>query len=235
VQGLSPNIHKQLLLTVGSHRAQRPLSPVEVGEAIQASLTAGSSLEEIAEALHLEGPSVLNDFLRLLRLTPEVRHVVDWGRATTSTIGFKAGAKLAQLSEADEQRRVCRAALQHRLSKAEIEQVVQLRKRSKKSIDDCIAEVLRMRPQVQQMNVFIGAVAAPKVRERLAALDQAQRDGVLRAVIQRVFPALKQVSCRLGVDGFTIAGGDDVSAALTQDGKDFEALINEALAEDGTP
>jgi hypothetical protein len=235
VLGLSPDIHKKLLLTVGSHRAQRPLSPVEVSEAIQASLTAGSSLEEIAEALHLESPSVLNDFLRLLRLTPEVRHVVDWGRATASTIGFKAGAKLAQLSEPEEQHRVCRAALQHRLSKAEIEQVVQLRKRSKQSIDDCIAEALRMRPQVQKVNVFIGAVAAPEVRARLAALNQAQRDNVLRVVIQREFPALRRVSCRLGVDGFTIAGGEEVSAALTQEGKDFEALINEALAEDGAP
>ena len=42
MRGLSVDVQKKLLLSVGSHRASRPLSPVEVAEAVQVSLDAGA-------------------------------------------------------------------------------------------------------------------------------------------------------------------------------------------------
>src|SRR5262249_39524296 len=148
--------------------------------------------------------TVINEFLRLLRLAPEVRHLVDWRRATDASIGFKAASKLAQLPDNTEQIRVCRAALQHRFSKAEVEQVVQLRRRSEKPIEDCISEALRLRPRVQQLNVFLGAVTSPQVRTRLGALTQADRDELLQSAVRRRFPAIGPFGSRLGPDRFTI-------------------------------
>ena len=235
VVGLTPEVRRNLLLTVGSHRADRPLTPIEVANALQTSLDAGGNLEQLATGLQLEGTTVLNDFLRLRRLAPEVQHLVDWGKATGTTIGFKAASKLAQLPDAADQVRISTAALQNRFSKAEIEQVVQLRRRSKRPVEECIGEVVGMRPQVQLLTVFVGAVAAPHVREWLATLSQSERDRHLQEVITRSFVGIGKFGSRLGTDRFTITGGANVSAALSQAGTDFEATINRHLGEVASP
>jgi hypothetical protein len=234
VQGLLADVQKKLLLTVGSHRANRPLSPVEVAEAVQASLDAGSSLHDIAGELYLEGTTVLSDFLRLLRLTPEVRHVVGWGRPN-ATIGFKAAAEVAGLEDPTDQVKLCRACLEHKLGKAEVRQAVQLRKRSKKSIEECVNEVLQMRPRVQLLHVLMGAVTSAKVRARLSSLTQAERDELLQKLIRRRFPEIGQFNCRLGTQGFTITGSEGVAAMLARGGTDFETAINSDFAETASP
>jgi hypothetical protein len=229
MQGLSTDLQKKLLLTVGSHRARRPLLPVEVGQAIQASLDAGSPMDEIAQWLHLDDTSVLSDFVRLLQLASELRHLVAWGRADL-TIGFKAASEIARLSGAAEQIELCQAAVEHKLGSAEVRQVVQLRRRSKKTIKACVQEVLGMRPRVQRVHILLGAVTSPKVRNRLATLDQTVRDELLRSAIQSRFPALTKFSCRLGTDGFTVGGSQEVAVAWSEAGNEFEAAINDALA-----
>lgn len=234
MRGVSTDIQKKLLLSVGSHRAARPLTPVEVAEAVQASLDAGSTLQEIAEFLHLEGTSVLTKFVRLLRLSPDVRHLVDWGKSE-STIGFTAASEVARLDKHDEQMQLCQAGLQHQLGSSEMKQILQLHQRSGRPIEDCVAEILQLRPRVQRIHVLIGAVTSPDVCQRLAAISQADRDTVMRSAVKRAFPKLGKFGCRLGTDRFTVTGDDGVSTELVQGGKDFEAAINVALAEAVSP
>jgi len=230
VRGLSTDLQKKLLLSVGSHRASRPLSPVEVAEAVQASLSTGSSLQEIAEFLHLEGTSVLTKFIRLLQLSPAVRHLVDWGRSE-STIGFTAASEVARLDDPDGQLQLCHAGLQHQLGSAEMKQILQLHQRSGQSITDCVTEILQLRPRIQRIHVFLGAVNSSDVQQRLAALSQADRDVALRSAVSSAFPRLGKFGCRLGSERFTVTGNEEVSAELTQGGRDFEAAINDVLAE----
>lgn len=229
MRGISTDIQKKLLLSVGSHRVVRSLTPVEVAEAVQASLDAGSTLQEIAEFLHLEGTSVLTKFVRLLRLPPDVRHLVDWGKSE-STIGFTAASEVARLDDPDGQMQLCRAGLQHQLGSAEMKQILQLHRRSGQSIEDCVAEILRLRPRIERINVFIGAVTSPEVRQRLAAISQSDRDTAMRTALKNAFPGLGNFGCRLGTQKFTVTGDEGVSTELVQGGKDFEAAINIALA-----
>jgi hypothetical protein len=210
------------------------LTPVEVAEAVQASLDAGSTLHEIAEFLHLEGTSVLTKFVRLLRLSPEVRHLVDWGKSE-STIGFTAASEVARLDKHDEQVQLCQAGLQHQLGSSEMKQILQLHQRSGRSIEDCVVEILQLRPRVQRIHVLIGAVTSPDVCRRLAPISQADRDTVMRSAVKKAFPKLGKFGCRLGADRFTVTGDDGVSTELVQGGKDFEAAINVALAEAVSP
>jgi len=230
VRGVSTDVQKKLLLSVGSHKAIRPLSPVEVADAVQTALKCGTTLQEVAEFLHLEGTSVLTKFVRLLKLSPEVRHLVDWGRSD-STIGFTAASEVARLTDAESQMQLCQAGLQHQLGSGEMKQIVQLRQRSGRPLADCIGEIVGMRPQLQRIHVLLGAVTPPDVRARLAALSQAERDTALRSAVQRAFPRLAKFGCRLGAERFTITGGDEVSAELVHGGNEFEAAINDALAE----
>jgi hypothetical protein len=83
--------------------------------------------------------------------------------------------------------------------------------------------------------VFIGAVTSLDVRERLAAISQADRDTAMRSAVKGAFPKLKKFGCRLGTERFTVTGDDGASAELAQGGKDFEAAINVALAEAVSP
>lgn len=234
MRGISTDIQKKLLLSVGSHRAARPLTPVEVAQAVQASLDAGSTLQEIAEFLHLESTSELTKFVRLLRLSTDVRHLVDWGRPK-SAIGFTVASEVARLDAPDEQMQLCKAALEHGIGRSEMQQLLQLHQRSGRSIEDCVAEILRLRPRVQRIHVLIGAVTSPDVCQRLAAISQADRDVVMRSAVKKAFPKLGKFGCRLGTDRFTVTGDDGVSTELAQGGKDFEAAINDSLAEALSP
>lgn len=226
---LSPDMHKKLLLSVGSHRATRPLSPIEVAQAVQACVNGGDLLHEVSQALHLEDTSVLTKFVRLLQLAPEVRHLVDWGRSE-STIGFTAASEVARLTDPGEQAQLCQACLEHQLGSAETKQVLQLRKRSKQPLDACVQEVLKLRPQIERLHVFLGGITSPETRDRLSRLTQGDRDELLRATLREQFPVAGAYGCRLGTDGFTITGSEKASAALSEGGKDIEAIINTALS-----
>jgi hypothetical protein len=219
-----------MLLSIGSHRDTRLLTPVEVGEAVQTAVDAGTTLQEVAEFLHLEGTSVLTKFVRLLRLTPAVRHLVDWGRSD-ATIGFTAASEVARLEDPADQLQLCQAGLQNRLGSSEMKQILQLHKRSGQSLSDCIEEILKLRPRTDQIHVIIGGITEPALRERFAASSQAERDKWLHQAVKKAFPALARFGGRLGLDRFTITGDKAVSAELTKDGKDFEVIINQALAE----
>ena len=62
MKGLSPYEIRQLILSVGTRKSVRPLSPVEVGILIQKALDAGEKREEIADRLHLDGSTVIGTF-----------------------------------------------------------------------------------------------------------------------------------------------------------------------------
>jgi hypothetical protein len=197
---------------------------------VQLSLDAGSTLQEIAKFLHLESTSELTKFVRLLRLSPAVRHLVDWGRPK-SAIGFTVGSEVARLDDPEEQMQLCQAALEQQIGRSEMQQVLQLHQRSGRPVGECVAEILQLRPRVQRIHVFLGAVTSADIRQRLAKLSQAERDTALRSAVQRAFPGMDRFGCKLGSERFTITGDEEVSAKLTQGGKEFEAAINGALAE----
>jgi hypothetical protein len=111
-----------------------------------------------------------------------------------------------------------------------MKQILQLHKRSRKSIADSVAEILRLRPRVQRIHLLLGAVTSPVVCKKLATMTQAERDEMFLSIMRCTFPRLQKFGCRLGTEKFTITGGEEASAELTKDGKDFEGDINDALA-----
>jgi hypothetical protein len=228
VLGLTPDQQKQLILSIGSHRASRLLTPLEVGLLLRASMSAGSTPQELAASVQLDGPSMIARFVRLLELPSDIHHLVDWG-SSQSTVGFTAASELARLKSHEEQRYAISAALENRLSSSEVKQIVQTRLRSRKAIEECVADGSRMRPSVERIHLFIGSVVNPLARERLMKLTQHERDKVLVDIIGRLYPTLNRLSSRLGVARFTITGDDSDSAALKTGTVDFETKINSEL------
>src|SRR5207245_8667337 len=126
--GLTADEYKKLILSVGTHRGKRLISPVEAAVLFEKARAAGAPLADCAKAVQLEGPTWVGRFLNLLKLPEDVRHLVDWG-AGPGAVTFTSAADIARLDDSDDRRSAIQAALAHNLSTKEVRQLVQLRKR----------------------------------------------------------------------------------------------------------
>ena len=230
MRGLSPEIQRDLILSVGIHRTRRPLSPVEVAEAIETSLASGSTVQELAIELQLD-PTMVPRFPRLLKLPPEIRHLVDWGQGQ-SCLSFTAASHIARLASTKEQQEVAEAALKHGLGKVATIQIVEIRERSGKPIAECIGDVLRMRPQIERRHLLIGAITSEKVRIALRRMTQQERDQLLKSAVISHSPKLPLWEGRLGMERFTLLGGEAFGAAVQRLPGGFEEAINAYVEEE---
>lgn len=228
LQGLTPEEGKALILSVGTHLEKRPLSPVEVARLFQRAISYGASREECASFVHLKGSDMVSRFLRLLDLNPFVQHATDW-RQTGPTISFTSAWRLSVFAN-KEQEEACLQVMGNQLGTKEVEQAVQLRRRSGRKFADCVAEVIRMRPSIIRVHVILGAVTDANVKEWLETQSQAQRDSLFAQVLVQTYPAAKECSGRLGSDRFTIVTNDQGYGVVNPKHDDsFEALIGKAL------
>ena len=199
----------------GGHKRGRPLSPVEVGVFLREARMHGASVADCAEAVQLHGTGVLR-FLRILSLPSDLQHLIDWGSGR-DFVGFSAAVETTKLKDSSDQRAVAAAILGSSLNSKEVRQVTQLMQRSERSVDECVREVLRMRPKVVRRYVFIGSVAAENV-EALRALTQSARDSLLAEGMEKI--GLESGSGRLGVRFFTLVGDDSFNSSMRKAGKD---------------
>jgi len=200
----------------GSHKKGRLLSPVEVAELIRRVCDAGISREVCAKAINLDKSSI-GRFLRILDLPVDLQHLVTWG-ANKDSIGFSSATQLARFKNAEDQRSVARSILVDGLNSKEIQQVAQLQSRSGKEIDDCLKEVLGMRPVIEKRHLFIGTIDDQDVKDVLSSLTQLQRDIILQSGIKEL--NLTEVSARLGKHLFTLVGSDNFGATIREVGAD---------------
>lgn len=214
----------------GTHKTGRLLSPVEVARLLQRAIHAGASLSDCASALGFKGTTWPSRFLSVLALPAEILHLVDWGRTDNSAIGFTTAVEVARMEDDDEKRTIGLATLEHQLQTDEIRQIAQIRKRSHRPIQDCLQEVLGMRPIVERRYVFVGALAEEALREAVTSLSQAQRNSLLHDIIDTL--GLEAEAGRLGEQLFTLVGGDRFNDILKERGQQVvEAQIRGAIRE----
>ena len=219
-----PEIRRlRMSLGYGTHRKGRPLSPIEVGMLLERALDSGASLQDCANCVHLRGPTQLTRFLNVLELPEDLRHLISWGRSSDS-IGFTTAVQIARLPDADDQRVIARAVLEERLQTGEVRQVAQIQSRTGRAVQDCLRQVLGMRPTVERRYVFIGAVVDEEVEAELAKMTQPERDRLLFSGLESV--GIQGASGRLGDKLFTLIGDKELEAALTSYGK---AALEERL------
>lgn len=200
----------------GTHKKGRPLSPVEVGFLIRRAREKGASLDECAKAMQLSGTGHIGRFERILDLPDDLRPLVDWGSGR-KFIGFSSAVELQKIKADSDRRAVAQAILSSGLSSKEIRQIAQIRRRSGRTIEACLKEVLDMRPQIEKRYVFVGSVNTENV-ERLGRLTQAARDAILRSGIDDM--GIRNASGRLGERFFTLVGGERFDNSMREVGKE---------------
>lgn len=227
MKGLSVEEQRDLILSIGVHRQERHLSPLEVAALFQRAITAGSTIKEISEEVLLRDTTMITRLLRLLNLAPEIRHQVGWG--TKSHISFSAASVIACLTTPSEQEFLANATLEHQLSKNEVMQAVGIRNELNRPVEQCVEEVVRARPTVIRRYLFIGAINSPELRSRLSGMSQKERDILFARVIALNIPDLPHWEGSLGTMRFTLIGNQDLDTALGNLPGDFSASINRYL------
>lgn len=229
IEVLSNDERRMLLLSVGTHKGRRPLSPVEVAVLFAKAMAAGSTLADCATAANLEGTTWVGRFLRLLKLPDTVTHLVDWGGGA-GTVGLSNASEIARLGDSAEEEILVQSVLASRLTVSEVRQVIQLRKRSNRHINVCLEEVLKMRPRIEKRHVYIGAITIPTLKQKLTGMTQQQRDEVFARAISSVAQGIDFPLKKLGAERFTLVGGPDLGALISERQDTLEQEINETLS-----
>jgi hypothetical protein len=122
------------------------------------------------------------------------------------------------------------AALKFGLGKGELQQVVQMKSRAEsRSLDECIAAVLELRPRIERRFIFVGAVTDPAIRHKLSEMSQGARDALLLDAVRTQYPGIGAFDGRMAVQRFTLGGDSQLSKSLQSNSVDFETLINQEL------
>ncbi len=223
-------IQQNLILSVGIHRKKRILTPVEVAEGIKVLREHEMSTKDIRELLMLENDSMIQKFERLLQLSPEVRYLVDWGQSS-SAIAFTSASEIAKLKDFGEQKTLADTIIQEKLTKTEVIQIIQAKTRSNKPLSACIDEAIKLRPQIEQKFVFIGAIIDKYLLSILSQMTQLERDRLLEEKLSKTIPQTLQWEGRLGKDRFTLVGSEDFAAEIQKLTPGFEERINALLCD----
>ena len=225
--GLSIRELQDMTLSVGTHRGARRLSPLEVARLIDGALNAGTSRKECAETLGI-GTTQVSTFLKLLNLSPEIQHLADWGGTKNASIPFSTLAELARLSLED-QPKAAETVLRHGLKWKEVVQLTQISDRSGHAIEDCIATVLKLRPQIETHHLLMGAITSDSVRAHLQSMSQSERDRLIERTLRRLAGTGYDARGRLSDKDFTILSLHDLPRLLDLTADQFEHAVNDIL------
>ena len=228
MKGLTPSEIRQLILSVGTHRSDRPLSPVEVAKYIQKTLDAGEKRMEIADRLHLNDSTMIGRFLRLLSLPLQVQHLIGWG-SDLIVLSFHSATEIAKLEFTQEQIILAKAALEKQFNKSETIQVIQIRQRSGNPIENCIEAVLKQRPIVERRHLIVGELRSEELKAVLKQTSQLERDNLLQSTLERHGPSIPPLSTKLGDRYFLLVGNDQFHSEIMSLSDDFEKSITEYL------
>lgn len=210
---------RSLILSIGGGRQARPLAPMEVARLLQSALAAGASMRDIATVLHLDSTTMIGRFLSLQRLPPQVQSRVGWGRSNDS-LNLTQSQEIARLSSEADMVMVAGAAVEHRLTSAELRSVVQLVNNSGDTAARALEKILALRPQLERRFVTIGQV---KIATARRALERMSRDG--RAALLRDCLQFEVQSATLAPTHFTVV----TLQALGQTADELEELVNAKL------
>jgi len=221
---LAPEILGELIASVGSHRGKRPFSPVEVANYFQSAIDNGIKKAELADMVLLS-TSMVDRIRKLLLLPSEIRLLVDWG-ASDVTITMSTAYELSRLKDRTSMRELSEGVIEHRMTKGETQEVVQLVSFQGISLSQAIADTVKSRPTIVKQLVFIGDVTDSYVSERLRTMTQAERDEFFSELLNQLLSASLSYSCRLSHERFVVSGSELLQRELSALPQNFETLFN---------
>lgn len=223
--GIPQDEYTKLLLSVGgTSKERRPLSPVEVGEILVKSKSAGASTKTLTAGMHMTDTSMPGKFMKLIDLDESILHLVTWGASDRKALGFSVAAQLSRV-ERKYHLLFAQKCLEHGITKDEAVSVIQLFQRSGQTLEECFSRVVRRRPSTRTLEVILGSVASdPTVLFALESMTQLERDQLFTRVVNSTYSNASNFSAKLGKTKFAIIGGKSVRQSLSTDSSFSEKL-----------
>ena len=207
-------------MSVGVHVKRRRANPMRLAKLIEKALTT-ESLEEIAEHVSLNGTTILRKLLSLSRLPREVQDRIHWGTSDVG-ISFSVAAEIARYGSESDKLLLSQTAIEHQLSKAEVQAIVQRASREGCSVGEATAEILRLRPEVDRQYLYMGLL------DTNVADDTAKRN-IRRNLANLVGPEnVLSVRCGSGRFSFVLndAGANSEQALKHLESRTLQSYIN---------
>jgi hypothetical protein len=214
---------RDLILSIGTHQGDRRLSPLEVARLLQKAVAAGSTRAELAEALRLQGTTMIGRFLRLLKLDNQIADMVDWG-AAPGRLSLTQAQEIARVDSSHHPRLVD-LALENDLSSGELRSVVQRMERAGETPEAATHSIVRMRPEIVRTRVVIGVVEDADLVAHLSSIGQRDRDIALVSALKSL--GRSELSGKLTPHRFSVSGPYEDLKSLDADS--FEAELTEEL------
>ena len=223
---LSDTEWSDLVLSVGTHKKNRRLKPLEVSSYIARAVD-HHSLKFISEKIDL-GNYMIERFLRLLKLPEEIQPLVIWGRYP-GYLSFSVAAEIANLKDPSSSRDLAKAVLENGLKEIEVRATIQSMYRTGINLGKAVKSVLNLRPRTENLIMFMGALPTG-VNERI---DQSVARDRLRKFLSSKAGAKNVVSVSFneGKYSFILNTDDEQSSrfARTIDKRNLGRVVMNAL------
>ncbi len=141
----------RIVASVGSHRRHRPESIIDVARRMKADL-AQYSKTEVALKYDLRDPTMVNTFLGVLKLPPDIQERVSWG----GPLGLDKAYRVSKLVNDDDKRRLVEEIFKSSMSTLEVRHVLELKhKNHELAIDEVVKLVRSYRPVINEVQVLV--------------------------------------------------------------------------------
>lgn len=178
---LGKALARDLILSVGTHKGERPLAPGQVALALEQAVLAGFSKKQIADFLQLRDTSMVSRFLGILKLPDELAVLVGWG--AQASLSLSSAHELVRLSDSSVRAELAKGVVENSLTKSEVVEAVQMLLRSSRSAKEVLDLIVNKRPTIERRFIFVGLFSDPQLTEALRQVEPlVQQDLLERAV-----------------------------------------------------
>jgi hypothetical protein len=141
----------RIIASVGTHKKKRPESILEIAKSMEADLP-NYAKAELARKYDFKGPTMVDRFLGVLKLPPDIQRRVAWG----GPLGLDKAYRISKLSSDDEKRRLVEEIFKTPMSTMEVRHVLELkRKNPELTIDELVKLVRSYRPVINEIQVLV--------------------------------------------------------------------------------
>jgi len=145
----------ELMVSVGTHRHERPLSPIEVGRRIKTLIDSGKDRSFLQTILGLKGDTMINKFLQLLTLPDEFQDIIIWGKTQKNNVCFDTAYQISRLDSFDAKRTLLKEILEYSMTREEAADVIRLYKGDNFDIRSAVQTVLSRRKIIIKRELLI--------------------------------------------------------------------------------
>jgi len=225
---LTPEEWRKIIISIGTHSVKRPLSPIEVGKFIHKLIISAKkknvSERQIALELQLRDTSMIRRFDNLNNIPEEFNDFIIWGNKD-GFISFTSASFATELSSKNDIGSLLQSIIEHKLNKNEVRQIIEFKRRTNSSIEECLKEILLARPKIIHRYMLMGSLSDVKFKEKFLNMDKFEKNNLFFKFLKNQYPLIEIYVAHISESRFSIITNEDgkkmIESYAAQRGESF--------------